>query len=72
MCGHLFLLVSLTIVEASGVPHPVVASSPSMEVHAIRAIKHADAIIGVLAGMAVHNVNEHHKAQPVCLIDKGL
>lgn len=43
-----------------------------MEVHAVSAIKHVDAIIGVLAGMAVHNVNEHNQTQPVGLINQGL
>ena len=43
-----------------------------MEVHAVRAIKHVDTIIGVLAGMAVHNVNQHNQAQPVRLVDKSL
>lgn len=56
------LLASLTIVEAAGVPHPVVASGSPMEVHAVGAIKHVDAVIGVLAGMTVHNVNQHNQA----------
>ena len=43
-----------------------------MEVHAVCAIKHIDAIVGVLAGMAVHNVNEHHQAEPVSLVNKCL
>ena len=61
-----------TIVEAAGVPHPVVASGASMEVHAVSAIKHVDAIVGVLAGMAVHNVYEHNQAKPVSLIHQRL
>ena len=43
-----------------------------MKVHAVGAIKHVDAIIGVLAGVAVHNVNEHNQTQPVSLIHQGL
>ena len=61
-----------TVVEASGVPHPVVASGAAMEVHAVSAIKHVDAIIGVLAGVAVHNVNEHNQTKPVSLVNQGL
>ena len=43
-----------------------------MKIHAVSAVKHVDAIIGVLAGMAVHNVNEHDQAKPVSLINQGL
>ena len=51
-----------TVVEAARVPHPVVPPRPSMEVHAVGAVKHVDAIVGVLAGVAVHNVDQHHQA----------
>lgn len=61
-----------TIVEAAGVPHPVVASGAAMKVHTVGAIKHVDAVIGVLAGVAVHNVNEHHQTKPVGLVNQGL
>ena len=57
-----------TIVEATRVPHPVVSSRASVEVHAVCTIKHVDAVVGVLAGMAVHNVNEHNQSQPVGLV----
>ncbi len=50
----------------------MVASGPAVEVHAVGAIKHVDAVVGVLAGMAVHNVNEHHQAEPVSLVNKSL
>ena len=43
-----------------------------MEVHAVCAIKHVDAIVGVLAGVAVHNVNQNHQSQSVGLIHKSL
>jgi len=43
-----------------------------VEVHAVCAIKHIDAIVGVLAGMAVHDVNEHHQPEPVGLVNKSL
>lgn len=42
-----------------------------MKVLPIGAVKHADAIVGVLAGMTVHNVNEHDNAQPVGLVHQG-
>ena len=78
-CWNLLMLIPmepgrkrLTVVEASGVPHPVVPSAPSVEVHAVCAIIHADAVIGVLAGMAVHNVNQHNQAQPVRLVYQRL
>ncbi len=44
MCGR-------TVVEAAGVPHPVVAAAAAVEVHGIRAIEHVDAVVGVLGGM---------------------
>ena len=49
----------LTVVEAARVPHPVVAPRAPMEVHAVGAVEHVDAVIGVFAGMAVYNVNQH-------------
>ncbi len=61
-----------TVVEAAGVPHPVVAAAASMEIHGIRAIKHVDAVIGVLGGVRVHNVHEHKQAQAMCLINQEL
>lgn len=50
----------------------MVAPGAAVEVHAVCAIKHVDAIVGVLAGMAVHNINEHHQAEPVGLVNKSL
>ncbi len=50
----------------------MVAPGAAVEVHAVCAIKHVDAIIGVLAGVAVHNVNEHHQTEPVSLVNKSL
>ncbi len=61
-----------TVVEAARVPHPVVAPGAPVEIHAVCAIKHVDAVVGVLAGVAVHNVNEHYQAQPVGLVHKSL
>ena len=49
----------------------MVSPSSRMEIHAVRAVKHADAVIGVLAGMAVHNVNQHDQSQPVSLVHQG-
>lgn len=43
-----------------------------MEVHGVSAVKHVDAIIGVLGGVAVHDVHQHSQAQPVCLVDQVL
>ena len=50
----------------------MVAPGAAVEVHAVRAIKHVDAVVGVLAGVAVHDVNEHHQAQPVGLVNQSL
>ena len=62
----------LTIVETPGVPHPVVAPGAAMEVHAICSVKHVDPIVGVLAGVTVHDVHQHDHAQPVGLVDHRL
>lgn len=59
---------SRTIVEAARVPHPVVAPGAAMEVHAVGTVKHVDAVVRVLAGMTVYNVDEHNQAQPMGLI----
>ncbi len=50
----------------------MVTPGATVEVHAVCAIKHVDAVVGVLAGMAVHNVDEHHQAEPVSLVNKSL
>jgi hypothetical protein len=42
-----------TVVEQTGIPHPVVSSCPGVEVHAVRAVKHVDAVHGVLGGVTV-------------------
>ena len=42
-----------------------------MEVHPVCAVKHADAVIGVLAGVTVYNVNEDDNAKPVSLVYQG-
>mmetsp|Transcript_34329 Transcript_34329/g.87789 ORF Transcript_34329/g.87789 Transcript_34329/m.87789 type:complete len:515 (+) Transcript_34329:637-2181(+) len=62
----------VTIVEAARVPHPVVALRAGVEVHAVGAIKHVDAVHDVLGGMAVHDVHQHHQAHAVRLVDHGL
>ena len=62
----------LTVVEAAGIPHPVVAAAAPVEVHGLGPVKHVDAVVAVLAGVAVHNVHEHQQAQPVRLINQGL
>lgn len=61
-----------TIVEAARVPHPVVAAAAAMEVHGLSAIKHVDAVVGVLGRVAVHNVHQHDHPQPVRLVDHEL
>ena len=43
-----------------------------MEVHGISAIKHVDAIVCVLGGMAVHDVHDDHHAQPMRLVHESL
>mmetsp|Transcript_10693 Transcript_10693/g.29307 ORF Transcript_10693/g.29307 Transcript_10693/m.29307 type:complete len:435 (+) Transcript_10693:1707-3011(+) len=62
----------VAVVEQTGVPHPVVPACTSMEVHAVCAVEHVDAIHGILGGMAVDNVHEHHHAEPVGFINEGL
>ena len=49
----------------------MVSPSTRMEIHPVCAVKHADAVIGVLAGMAVHDVNQHNQSQPVSLVHQG-
>ena len=61
-----------TVIKAAGVPHPVVASASPVEVASVCAVKHVDAVVGVLAGVAVHNIHENQQAQPVSLVDQRL
>ena len=61
-----------TIVEEPAVPHPMVSACPTVEIHAVCAIKHVDAIVGVLTGVTVHDVHQHHQTQAMCLINHGL
>mmetsp|Transcript_12422 Transcript_12422/g.37369 ORF Transcript_12422/g.37369 Transcript_12422/m.37369 type:complete len:439 (-) Transcript_12422:393-1709(-) len=60
------------VVETAGVPHPVVAAPAAVEVHGLSAVEHVDAVVGVLAGVAVHDVHQHHQPQPVSLVDHRL
>lgn len=62
----------LTVVEEPAVPHPVVAPRSTVEVHAISAIKHVDAVVRVLTGMTVNNVHQHNETHAVSLINQGL
>jgi len=41
-----------TVVEEARVPHPVVAAWARVEVHAVGAVKHVDAVHGVLGRVA--------------------
>ena len=63
---------SRTVVEAAGVPHPVVAAAAAVEVHGVSAVKHVDAVVGVLGRVRVHDVHQHRQAQPVRLVDQVL
>ena len=63
---------ALTIIETPRVPHPVVTPRAAVEVHAVCSVKHVDPIVGVLAGVAVHDVHQHDHAQPVGLVDHRL
>lgn len=38
----------------------------------VGAVEHVDAVVGVLRRVAVHDVHEHHQAQPVRLVDERL
>ena len=60
-----------TVVEAARVPHPVVPAAAAVEVSRVAAVKHVDAIHGVLGGVGVHNVHQHHNAQPEAGFEGG-
>mmetsp|Transcript_3077 Transcript_3077/g.5032 ORF Transcript_3077/g.5032 Transcript_3077/m.5032 type:complete len:310 (-) Transcript_3077:775-1704(-) len=62
----------VAIVETARVPHPVISSLPPVEVHAIGSIKHADPVVGVFAGVAVHDVHQDHQTQAMRFVDQSL
>jgi hypothetical protein len=64
--------VGVTVVEAAGVPHPVIAAAASVEIASVGAVKHVDAVVGIFAGVAVHDVHQHQQAQPVGFVNHRL
>ncbi len=62
----------VAVVEEPGVPHPVVPAGARVEVVAVAAVKHVDAVVAVGGGVAVDAVHQDVEAQLVGPVDEGL
>ena len=45
---------------------------PAVEVAAVSAVKHVEAVHGVLGRVAVHDVEQHHETSSVCGVNQPL
>lgn len=60
------------VVEEAAVPETVLSSGRRMEETGVGSIKEVQAILGVLGGMAVNHVQQHHDAHRMSHIDQFL
>mmetsp|Transcript_386 Transcript_386/g.1477 ORF Transcript_386/g.1477 Transcript_386/m.1477 type:complete len:637 (-) Transcript_386:241-2151(-) len=60
------------VVEASGIPHPMITFRTRVEVLTVATVEHVDAVDGVGRRVRVHQIHEHGEAHGVRLVDQVL